>query len=184
MMKLSSLLDSRINGWDPRITVRFDGTGTTWTMPIEFSSAPAVVRYDTGEVLETTQPAADAVRVLGDLRGVPVFIGSLYESEYIPTRIYVRDEEGAPDLRGRLQVRYLDVVLGDTSAAAVVVGATGRDAVTHMKTYETPADDVVRVPIQTRNETLALTLRSVGACSLTVQSLGWEGTLTDRSRRL
>jgi hypothetical protein len=178
-------LDRRLEGTSPGVSVTYPsvGSSTLWTLPyavaIDGSQGElVVVRQDTGETLQTTRPTADTVRAVGDFSATPVWIGVIYEFLYRPTRIFLRDQQGQPELYGRLQLRYLDLLIPDTSGLDVTVIRAGRPNQT-----QRVSGPRARVPILAQNEqvTLEFSDRSPGAVRLV--GLDWEGFTTQRARR-
>lgn len=182
-------LDRRLEGTSPGVSVGYASGSTTWTLPYSVAvdgseGVLAVVRRDTGEVLPSTRPSGTQVRAAGDYRSVPVFIGILYDFVYRPTRLFLRNQEGVPETRGRLQLRYLDVHFSSTTDLTVRVAPQGRRAAEHHLNSPEPKSGTIRVPIQARNTSVDIEMVSSGPGAVSLTGLDWEGFYTTRARRM
>jgi hypothetical protein len=167
---------------------------TTWTIPFNVATngtegTLVLVNRGTGLVLTTTRPAANQIRTTGqgNLTGASVFIGVLNEFRYKPSRIYFRPKDEVPETKGRLTLRFIDVLYHDTTDFDVVVTLVGRNPITYsfkVAALGLPTSGKLTVPILSKNEnaTIELVNNSPGVCAFS--SLDWEGDFSMRDRRI
>lgn len=182
-------LDRRLLRTSPGVTVAVAGGFTTWTLPysvaVDGSEGSLVVCVQSPpSLLTVTRPAANQVQAAGDYSATDVFIGVLYEFKYVPSTFYLRDQQGNPKPRGRLNLRYLDVFYADTTDLSVRVTPEERAVTAYPLALSAPDTDRLRVPIQSKNkDTLIEFLNGTpGGCSIT--GLDWEAFYHDRSRQV
>jgi hypothetical protein len=167
---------------------------TTWTLPFNVATNGSegtlvVVNRTTGLVLTTTRPAANQIMTTGqgNLTGASVYIGVLYEFRYRLSRLYFRPKDEVPETRGRLTLRWLDVIYHDTTDFDVVVTLVARNPITYstkLAALALPASGTTKVPIQSKNENAIIELVNFtpGVCAFS--SLDWEGDFSMRDRRI
>ena len=165
-----------------RATGVFDGTNTTWTLPYQNSGGAVItVVPDGGAALEAS-PAGTSVIVAGDYSG-PATLGYAYQMEVTPSRLFLRGRDGKPDLRGRLVLAVVRVVLDRTSALAATVATPGRSTKTRMFSGLGVADETFPVPILANANGVTLTFAS-SITPARISSLEWEGEFTPRNSRV
>ncbi len=186
-------LDRRITDDFAGVSPTYGAGATTWTLPYSIATdgsegTVAVVRDDTRAVLVTTRPTATTVRFTGvDLSAVAVWIGLLFGFVVQFSVIYSRDRQtGAPDIRGRTNLRYVKIHYEDATRFTVTVTSAGRAA----RDYEFTAADLTvpesgefLVPIQSQNTqtTITVTADTPGAAGFS--GYEWEGVQYTRVRR-
>lgn len=184
----AAFLDRRLEGTSLGVAMVASASSTTYTLPyavaVDGSEGELiVVRQDTGQILSSSRPAPNQIRADGNLTGVPVYIGILYDFLYIPTRIYLRSEGGTPEQTGRLQLRYLDVRYSESTDLSVTVGSTGRSD--HMQVIDIPEPDTgfLHLPVMAQNTQTSLTISDRSPGALRVVGLDWEGFISTRAKR-
>lgn len=188
----TTYLDRRIDNDFAGVSPSYNGTATIWTLPYEIATdgsegTVSVIRKDTGEALTVTRPTATTVACTGaTLVAVDVWIGLTYGTRLELSVIYRRDQNGAPDMRGRTVLRYLKLFYEDATGFTVTVTSAGRAA----RTYTFAAADplvpetgIFTIPIQSRNteSTIVITAATAGACGFS--GYEWEGTFYNRAGR-
>lgn len=185
-------LDRRVTESSTGVSVAFDGTKTTWTLPYELAvdgseGVFSVVRDSTRERLTTTQESTNTVSVVGNYVGVQVHIGVVFDTEWEFSVIYRRNpnRNNQPDIRGRTNIRYLKLHYEDATSFSVVVTAAGRAARTYTFTSADPAvpeSGVFHVPIQAQNTQVTIAVTSSGAGAASFSGYEWEGMVYQRVR--
>lgn len=186
---MSVYLDRRVENTTPGVTISYSGGETDWFLPYDVpvdgsSGVPLVVRQDTREVIPATHIDYRILRAVGDYRTVPVYIGISYDFVYQPTRLYLRDQDGSPETRGRLQLRYLDVHFANTTDLRVVTTLQGRPSRTTNYSTPEPTSGHIRIPVQSQNTAADFTIYGPGPGAVTLTGLDWEGFYTSRTRRV
>jgi hypothetical protein len=185
-------LDRRLSNDSPGVTAAYDGTSTTtWTLPyavaVNGSQGTLVVcRRSPALLLPVTRPAPNQIAVTGygDLTAADVYIGILYNFLYQPTRIYLRGEDGTPEVGGRMRLNSINVHYADTTDMTITVATTGRAPRNTPMSAPTPENGKVPVSIQARHDTVEVTIENntPGPCALL--GIEWEGFYHTRSKRL
>lgn len=181
----------------------FGGGTTTWTFPYSIATNQstdgylAIARTDTNIWLNpvggipgvvVTRPNTNQIAVsgLGDLTGTPVLIGVLYNMTYELSTLYLRNQKGGVEQRGRLRVGYLNISHAPMTDMSVVVTPQGRGSYTYV--FSDPTADVeispFRVPIQGRNEDLTIVITNDTPGSTRLEAMDWEGEYVVRSRQM
>lgn len=122
------LLDRRVS-----LTGSYDaGTGlTTWTAPYNHGNTAKVVLGEDfanqfGRVLTVSYPTSTTITAVGDYSAHAAYVGFTYEMLVTLSRLYLRNGDGTPYLRGRLQLRDLVLSYKDSGYFEVQVTASGR----------------------------------------------------------
>lgn len=181
----------------------FGGGVTTWTLPYSITTDQvtdgylAIARTDTNVWLNpvgglpgvvVTRPAANQIAVsgLGNLTTVPVLIGVLYNMTYQLSTIYLRNQKGGVEQRGRLRLGYVNISHAPMTDMSVIVTPQGRGSYTYV--FSDPTADVevspFRVPIQGRNEDLTIVIQNNTPGSTRLEAIDWEGEYVVRSRQM
>lgn len=185
-------LDRRVTETSTGVSVAFDGTKTTWTLPYaiavdgsegEFS----IIRDSDRAVLTSAHETTNTVSVVGNYLGVPVHIGVLYRTILQFSVIYRRDpnRNNQPDIRGRSNIRYLKLHYEDATSFAVVVQAGGRLERTYTFSSEDPAvpeSGIFSVPVQCENTQATITIIGDDGGSAGFSGYEWEGLTYQRLR--
>lgn len=193
-------LDPFADGWEVKhldrlftedtvLNVSYDaGTDTTtWGIPYQHryngdDGELKVYSRSTGEELpgfiRTTWAHFQAD---GDLTDEPIYGGVAYERKVVLSPLYYRDQEGTPQLKGRLTVSYADFEYHETTDLRVRVTTDGRPAVTHVLDAASPEDGVFQVPIMGPNPLIEIVDSEPGPGTLI--AVEWEGQWVSRSRR-
>lgn len=180
-------LDRRMGEDSPGVTAVWTASYTTYTLPfsvaVDGSEGELVVaRRDNLNLLSSTRPAANQIRAYGDLTGIPLWIGVLYDFRYEPARIYYRPEGGPPETRGRLQLRYVDLHLAAEGVPTIHLSLEGRGI-----------SDLVGMPVRdgrlhfgvhSQNTQASIEVSDRSPLPLALTGLDWEGHFTQRNRRL
>lgn len=160
-------------------------TVSTWKLPYACpvngsEGTLIVVRQDNGAIIPSHRNA-DPLRVhaAGNWKNVPVWIGVPYTFRYVPTGIAFRGDGGVPEDKGRLQVRYIDIVCPDTRSLTVGVSPVGRPE----REAGPPHDGRLRVGVHSQNTQFILDIYDSSPYPVALVALDWEGHFTQRSRR-
>jgi hypothetical protein len=209
-MKYLTLMDRRVTEAD-LIAPSYNSTAntTTFTLPYTATGARAAVRYSasyggallpgqTPTVLDTTD---NTITLKGDHRTTPLYFGFLYETRIDLSAIYPRERRSASKdtkttvIEGRLQLRYITLLLGNTSNLSVEVAPTGRS--TRTKVFNGRiignAQSIIgavplysgkfRVPVLSRANTTKISIVHKSHLPMNVLAMEWEGLFTLRSGR-
>ena len=182
-------LDRRLEGTSTGVSLLVAGGNSTYTLPFSVATNGSegtivVIRRDTGASLTVTRPAANQATVPGDMTGVSVYIGIRYTAQAVLSKLYMRDQNGRPEQRGRLIVRFVDVHYADTTDLKALVTADGRAQKTYTLAVSSPQDSVLHVPVQTHNETLVMELTDSTPGGFSLSGLDWEAFYHTRARRM
>jgi len=107
-----------------------------------------------------------------------------YTFRYVMSALYPRDRDGLAQTTGRLQLSYLRVEYHDTCDLTVTVKQNGRADRVKSVTHATPTTGFLSVPVLAQNEAVTIEITSAAPVGCSLASIGWEGTFTDRSRRV
>jgi hypothetical protein len=179
-------LDRVVSAEHDSVTAVYEDGFTTWTLPYSVAlngSQGTLVAFSGGSIIASARPAADKVRVEGDLRDTGVQFGILYESVAVLSTLYLRDERGMPEFGGRLILRYLDIHYHATTDLKVTIVPEGRAPMTYGAHAPMPGAGTLHLPVQARNSDAKIILRSEGAGAFGVVGLDWEGFYHSRSKR-
>lgn len=185
-------MDRYVDSDDFDFSAADQGGGVTrFTLPYHLATdgsegTLAAVRLDTFEVIDSadvTRPASNQVDVDAgeDLTSTDMAFGVLYEQALTPAPPYRRDQDGKPDTRARLTMKWLELHYHESTDITVAVDATGRSEETHTLDVASPTDGTLRVPVMAADYTFEITNSTPGACTLS--SMDWEGRWAPRSRR-
>lgn len=184
-------LDRRLTNSSPGVSASFDGTNTVFTLPYALSTDVAeqqstlvLVRQDTGAVhtLSFTGSETYTASVAGNFIDVPAFIGFVVPSTFTFSVIYPRNREtGIPELRGRLNLRYIKLYFENTQGFTVTVSSPGRETRTYSYSSATEASGIFSVPIQRQNTKTTITVTSVNHLPLALSGYEWEGVFHARA---
>lgn len=176
---------------------------TSWTLPYPVATGQDVVVgvcIDPNfPALEGDSPAVTMVtstlaRVQGDYSGAGMVFGVPYESVFEFSEQFVRNQQGAAALDGRLQMRYFSVLTnltGFLEAEVIRPGqSTGRAVFTakSLGNYTLGSSSLVRdrfrFPVYGNSRTTRIRIKSKSYLPFAVQSAEWEGFYVPRSRRM
>lgn len=201
-------LDRQVTNTSSGVTSSYDsGTGTTtWTIPYNVPTDQmtggqlTIGRSDTNVWLQdskqavnsgvtVTRPATNQIAVtgLGDMTAVAVLIGLLYNASYELSTIYMRNQRGGAETRGRTRLGYLSITYAPMTDMTVMFTPQGRPPYTYVFYDPTAQNDnpeifPYRVPLQGRNEDALIVVSNNTPGSTRMVNFDWEGDLTIRSR--
>jgi hypothetical protein len=113
-----------------------------------------------------------------------VAIGVVYSFEATLSPLFQRDREGKAETRGRTQVRAVTAHLGDTQALSVEVTPQGRPTLTKVLDLDEPTDADMRVPVQSKNTQVEITIVNSTPYQSKVTGLDWQGYYNTRASRV
>lgn len=164
---------------------------TTWTLPYSIATdgsqgVVSVVNRTTKTVYVVTRPLATTVAVTGqgDLTAASVFIGLKYIYNYKFSTFYIRNDNGVPETRGRLQVKYIDLFYRDTTDFSVLVTPGGRPQITYVLALSSPGAGQKHVPILCENDQVVIEITNDKPGPCAISEVDWESFYTNRSKRL
>jgi hypothetical protein len=143
-------------------------------------------------IIEPAATAVDRLQVTGDYSSLAYHIGRKFEFRARLTPWYLKNQNGAPLLQGRLQVRSLVLNYKDTGYYEVEVAATGRSTMTHI--FSGAIIDVsvlgavslhtgeTRHLIMSRNTEVEVDIVSDSYLPVQFQAGSWEGLYYPRNR--
>lgn len=185
-------LDRRVTEASSGVSVAFDGTKTTWTLPYAVAldgseGIFSIVRNSDRTTLAVTQESTTSVSAVGNYIGVPVHIGLIFRTILQFTVIYRRDpnRNNAPDTRGRTNLRYLKLGYENATSFTVVVNAGGR--LNHSYSFDAadpsvPESGIFSVPVQCENTQATITVVADDAGAANFSGYEWEGLTYQRLR--
>ena len=181
---------------------------TTFTLPYPASGVKAVVRADAdyegdlrpGQSLEVVSTAGTSVVLEGDHTGTPIIFGFTMTTEIVLSKFFPREQRSANSrttiVDGRLQLRYLTLLVGKTSSFRVTVHAAGRPLPTvkvfNGRVVGAPTSVIgevplysgkVRVPVVGRGDTTTITIIHDSHLPMNILAMEWEGMFSIRSQR-
>ncbi|MBW2636597.1 MAG: hypothetical protein JRC86_03560, partial [Deltaproteobacteria bacterium] len=132
------------------------------------------------------------MEVQGDFSSVAYWLGKKFEFRYRLTTWYLKDQNGAPKLQGRLQGRTLILNFKDTGYFTVEVAATQRDTITHIFSGAQIGVSVLgevnlitgseRFSAKGRNTSITVDIVSDSYLPVAFQSGSWEGIYYPRGK--
>lgn len=176
---------------------------TSFTLPYPAAGIIATVRPEggsyAGQLLEVTDRSGTTIKLRGNQTATPIFFGQTFTSTAVLSTIYPKETRGESQntiAEGRLQLRYLTFLVGNTAYFKVTVQPQGRS--TWSKVFngrvigsssfvlgETPLySGKVRVPIMSNSTQVTITIESDSHLPMSILTMEWEGMFTLRSRRI
>jgi len=173
---------------------------TTWTLPYSDNGSFDVIlgtawTGQKGAKLTTTRPSATTIRAVGDYSANPVWVGRNYTKRARLTEVILRDREGLPLVGGRLQLRFMNVMLGSTGYLRAEVTPALRGTWTYPYTGKilgTASATIGRAPVGDATfmfpvlcDSRQATIELINDSYLPSSILGyeWTGFFTSRSAR-
>lgn len=179
---------------------------TTFTMPYSTgSTCIATVRaaedYDdlvVGTALFVMSRSTNTITVSGDHTSTPLWFGFPYESSAEFSRLYRKSSDGESKVTvadGRLQLRYMTLMLGNTGYIRIEVTPSGRRMYTKefsgavLGTSLAVVGNVpiytgrVKAPILSRSDQVSIRIVNDTHLPMSVLSMEWEGLWSLRSTR-
>ncbi len=183
------------------------GTGkTTWTLPYQESAAKEVVlggswgSTQKGRNLFLSASTNTTVVVDGDYSANPAIVGRKYTFKYQFPTFYVREQKSSGNSTtvnsGRLQLKNMSVIFGDTGFFEIVLTPLARTASTYKFTGQTLGSSTFtlgqpnlesgtfKLPIQCKNEDTKLVIQSDSFVPCNFLSAEWEGIFSVLSTRV
>jgi len=183
------------------------GTGkTTWTLPYQESAAKEVVlggswgSTQKGRNLFLSSSTNTTVVVDGDYSANPAIVGRKYTFKYQFPTFYVREQKSSGNSTtvnsGRLQLKNMSVIFGDTGFFEIVLTPLARTASTYKFTGQTLGSSTFtlgqpnlesgtfKLPIQCKNEDTKLVIQSDSFVPCNFLSAEWEGIFSVLSTRV
>ena len=183
------------------------GTGkTTWTLPYQESAAKEVVlggswgSTQKGRNLTLSSSTNTTVVVDGDYSANPAIVGRKYTFKYQFPTFYVREQKSSGNSTtvnsGRLQLKNMSVIFGDTGFFEIVLTPLARTASTYKFTGQTLGSSTFtlgqpnlesgtfKLPIQCKNEDTKLVIQSDSFVPCNFLSAEWEGIFSVLSTRV
>ena len=183
------------------------GTGkTTWTLPYQESAAKEVVlggswgSTEKGRNLTLSSSTNTTVVVDGDYSANPAIVGRKYTFKYQFPTFYVREQKSSGNSTtvnsGRLQLKNMSVIFGDTGFFEIVLTPLARTASTYKFTGQTLGSSTFtlgqpnlesgtfKLPIQCKNEDTKLVIQSDSFVPCNFLSAEWEGIFSVLSTRV
>ena len=169
---------------------------TTWTTEYAMDTNNetfVVIHPTTGRpAIEAVIATANTITVAGDYSAVDYHIAFQFEMRYRLTPWYLKNQQGAALLQGRLQVRTLVLNFKDTGYYKVEVTPTGRDMTTDVFSGAIIGVSVLgavslhtgeqRHTIKSRNTQVQVDLVSDSYIPLAFQAGSWEGIYFPRGK--
>ena len=183
------------------------GTGkTTWTLPYQESAAKEVVlggswgSTQKGRNLTLSSSTNTTVVVDGDYSANSAIVGRKYTFKYQFPTFYVREQKSSGNSTtvnsGRLQLKNMSVIFGDTGFFEIVLTPLARTASTYKFTGQTLGSSTFtlgqpnlesgtfKLPIQCKNEDTKLVIQSDSFVPCNFLSAEWEGIFSVLSTRV
>lgn len=183
------------------------GTGkTTWTLPYQESADKEVVlggswgSTQKGRNLTLSNSTNTTVVVDGDYSANPAIVGRKYTFKYQFPTFYVREQKSSGNSTtvnsGRLQLKNMSVIFGDTGFFEIVLTPLARTASTYKFTGQTLGSSTFtlgqpnlesgtfKLPIQCKNEDTKLVIQSDSFVPCNFLSAEWEGIFSVLSTRV
>jgi hypothetical protein len=176
-------LDRRLAHNSAGVTVAWTGTQTEITLPYSDPTSVQAVDRATGTTYTLTLSTGKYILVGTDLSAMSLYIGVPFTFTLTLSPIYYRDQNGAAETRGRLQLRYIDIGYQDTTDLTISVTPDGRAARTTTVDLAGPASDIQRVSVQARAEDCTISLTDATPGSVVLTGADWEGFLSRRAQR-
>lgn len=193
--------------WAPRIdhqqelTGSYDGVAdeTTWDLGYTPTDPVAITTNlfpDGSRMLSLPlTTVGTTVTASGDWSANPVLLGENFDAFVTLSKQYVRNEENASIINGRLQLRNMTVRFNDTGYFVVEVIPEGRSAI--QRTYTgrvlgssdneiqmfNIANGKFRFGVKSNGETATITVRSDKFLPFTITSAAWIGFFNEVSRQ-
>lgn len=159
-------------------------------------------QYLAGQTILIDHTFGNSVFLIGDHTDTPMLFGFVPETRITLSSIYMRDQTPSPSgsknaiTTGRLQVRYLTLLVSKTAYFRVEVKPLGRPMFT--KTFngrvigsETTIigavplySGKVRVPIMSKSDTTTITIVHDSPLPMNILAMEWEGLFSTRSQRI
>lgn len=160
-------LDRMLHSSNPLVTVSYNGADTIidlpYALPDDGSEGVMVIMRDSPREIipfESWDPGQLAVAGT-NLIGIPFWVGVDYASFWQFSVIHKRDPQtDIPDLRGRLNLRYVKLHYENSTGFRVYVSAAGRPTRTYTFRSATPVSGIFNVPIQAQNTQVTITVSS------------------------
>lgn len=174
---------------------------TTWTLPYAPTDTTQCVLSGSGwgtrrgNALDVEVSGA-SVTATGDWSASSATFGQRFMYSIKPSPIFQRDRNGQPKSGGRLQILRLLVRFSRSGRLKAIVRPPGRDAREYqfagkvLGSYSfvlgrvSLTDDVVAIPVMTENDKMDVEIQDDSYLPLFLQTIGWEGNLVHRARRL
>jgi hypothetical protein len=197
------LLDRKVS-----VTGTYNSTTnlTTFTLPYPDSQTRAVVlggdwsSTQRGRSVDINSSTSTTVVVVGNYSSNPVYIGNKYNFKYRFSTFYVREQRGSGTTStintGRLQLKKLKLVYGDTGYFNVTLFPTARNTSVYQFTGQilgssnfilgkpTLESGSFSCPIQCRNIDIDIEINSNSYLPCNFLSAEWEGLFTILSQRV
>jgi hypothetical protein len=182
----------------------YDATNdwTTWTLPYDLTTTIPVevvvfgVGSDAGSgqwLQATTRPSVNTVRYPGNFSAQLCLAGTPYTMRYTMSPFYVRGEQGAPDVSGRLQLRKIDVMFRETGYLRVEVTPLGRSRIdrvfnpSYMGLLSTGFSNVetgkINAAVMSNAETVKIDLVNDTPYPSSVFAVEWTGMYSTRTKK-
>ncbi len=179
---------------------------TTWTLPYQESAAKEVVlggswgSTEKGRNLFLSASTNTTVVVDGNYSANPAIVGRKYTFKYQFPTFYVREQKSSGNSTtvnsGRLQLKNMSVIFGDTGFFEIVLTPLARTASTYKFTGQTLGSSTFtlgqpnlesgtfKLPIQCKNEDTKLVIQSDSFVPCNFLSAEWEGIFSVLSTRV
>lgn len=171
-----------------------------WNRPAIQVVTRSTANQTGGIVLPSVVASINTVRVSGDIRNTPVWIGEPYTLRYRFTHPLIREDAlgggQQANSSGRLQLRTMSLVYANSGYFQVEVTPYRRQTYTYKFTGRILGsghnifgrvaieDGRFRFPVQAKNDQVAIEIVSDSFLPCSFLSADWEGFYTARSRRI
>jgi len=188
---------------DRRITLSggtFDGTKTTYTLPLTLLSGTAQVasvnmNEEPLQALPIRSLSGTTLTLTGDQTGKTLLCGEVFNSEYVFSEQFVPNQKNNTGmLQGRLQLRGMTLSYTDTGSFQFRWQAPGREAVTFSFSNQVVGTSIIGNPsLLTGRKRFSCMGNAIGMqlsiinnsfFPSTFDGASWEGTFTIRSQAI
>ena len=179
---------------------------TTWTLPYPETATRSVVlggNWSTnfrGRSLQVNQASNTTLTATGDYSSNPAFVGRNFNFKYEFSKFYVREAKTATSKAsvnlGRLQIKKMALVFGDTGFFEIDITPLARTTGTHKFTGQILGSSgfilgvpnmesgTFKLPIQCKNTDVTIVIKSDSHLPCNFLSAEWNGIYSILSQRL